>query len=61
MGFTNGSLGIGLVGCGTVGCAVAALLSKEQALLQTKFSGRIELRAVADVDFTRARQAGRGV
>jgi homoserine dehydrogenase len=58
MGFTNGSLGIGLVGCGTVGCAVAALLSKEQALLQTKFSGRIELRAVADVDFTRARQAG---
>jgi homoserine dehydrogenase len=58
MGFTNGSLGIGLVGCGTVGCAVAELLSKEQALLQTKFSGRIELRAVADVDFTGARQAG---
>ncbi len=58
MDASKDSLGVGIVGCGTVGCAVAALLVKEQALLQSKFLSGIELRAIADVDFTRARQAG---
>ncbi len=58
MGLKQDCCGVAVVGCGTIGSAVAASLVKEQALLQTKFSPQIMLRAVVDVDFTQVQRAG---
>jgi homoserine dehydrogenase len=51
-------VGIVLVGCGTVGSAVAACLTGQQRHLEQRTGRRLTLRAIVDVDFARARQAG---
>lgn len=52
------AFGIALVGCGTVGSAVARLLSRDQAILRTRSDITLELRAVVEVDFSRAESVG---
>ena len=49
---------VALVGCGTVGAATAALLVREQGVLASRTSRRIELKRIVDLDFANARANG---
>ncbi|HET6427684.1 MAG TPA: homoserine dehydrogenase [Phycisphaerae bacterium] len=50
--------GIVLVGCGTVGGATAAILTRQADHLTQRVGRPLTLRAIVDVDFTRARAIG---
>ena len=50
--------GIAIVGCGTVGNATAQLLLNEQSRINRQTGRNITLKALVDVDYQRAREAG---
>ena len=54
----NEPFGVAVVGCGTVGGATAAALLGDADLLADRVGRRLELRAVVDVNFDRARRLG---
>ena len=58
MGEDARKLGVAIVGCGTVGGAVAKLLTADRAAVVSRAGDCLELRAVVDVDFARARSLG---
>jgi homoserine dehydrogenase len=52
------SFGVAVVGCGTVGGEAARILASDGELLRARCGRTLELRHVADVDFSHARELG---
>lgn len=57
-GNMNSSFGIAVVGCGTVGNATAALLIAQADHYNKTIGTRLEMKALVDVNFDKAREAG---
>jgi len=55
---TSEPLGIAIVGCGTVGGAVAHLLTSPQNGLKQSLKRALKLKAIVDVDFSKAKALG---
>lgn len=51
-------MNVAIIGCGTVGVETAVLLTKEKKLSLKRTNADINLKYIADIDFTKAKQKG---